>query len=218
MQRLTEGYGLIEGPTVEADGSLGVLRRRARRRPPPAPRRRRSRTSSSTGAASAASPSTPTAATSISGRNISWKHDGETTVLLDRDHDGMSFNDLTTDPDGRIYVGSLLFDPLDAGSPRQTGDLYLIDLDGSSRVVHDDVRLTNGLGVSPDGTALYHSDTEAHAVWRYDRAADGSLANRRAAAPVGRARPARRAGGRGRRLGVGRHGGVGRGRRRQRRR
>ena len=41
------------------------------------------------------------------------------------------------------------------------------------------MRLTNGLGVSPDGTALYHSDTEAHAVWRYDRAADGSLANRR---------------------------------------
>src|SRR5205085_1758639 len=59
------------------------------------------------------------------------------------------------------------------------GDLYLIDLDGSTRIVHGEVSVTNGLGVSPDGTALYHSDTGAHAVWRYDRAPDGTLSGRR---------------------------------------
>ena len=42
-----------------------------------------------------------------------------------------------------------------------------------------DVQLTNGLGVSPDGTRLYHSDTGAHAVWQYDREPDGSIGDRR---------------------------------------
>jgi len=178
MQRLTQGYGLVEGPTVEPDGSLvfsdvvrgGVHRLRPDGSVEVVVEHRRGVGGIALHAGGGHV---------VSGRNISWKRDGETTVLLDRDHEGMSFNDLTTDPDGRIYVGSLLFDPLDAGSPRQAGNLHLIDLDGSSRVVHDDVRLTNGMGVSPDGTSLYHSDTEAHAVWRYDRAADGSLSNRR---------------------------------------
>jgi gluconolactonase len=178
MQRLIQGFGLIEGPAVEPDGSLvfsDVVRGGVRRLRPDGSvedviehRRGIGGIVLHAGGGHV-----------VSGRNISWKRDGETTVLRDRDHDGMSFNDLTTDPDGRIYVGSLHFDPLDAASPRATGNLYLIDLDGSSRVVHDDVRLTNGLGVSPDGASLYHSDTEAHAVWHYDRANDGSLSNRR---------------------------------------
>lgn len=179
MERLIDGYGLIEGPTVEPDGSLvfsdvvrgGVHRLRPDGSVEPVVEHRR-------GVGGVALHAE--GGHVVSGRNISWKRDGDTTILLDRDHEGMSFNDLTTDPEGRIYVGSLLFDPLDATSPRSPGDLYLIDLDGTSRIVHGDVRLTNGLGVSPDGSALYHSDTEAHAVWRYDRAADGSLGNRRA--------------------------------------
>jgi len=179
VERLIQGFGLVEGPTVEPDGSLvfsDVVRGGVHRLRPDGsvedvvPHRR--------GVGGIALHAD--GGHVISGRNVSWKRDGETTVLLDRDDEGMSFNDLTTDSDGRIYVGSLLFDPLDAGSPRRTGSLFLIDLDGSSRVVHDDVRLTNGLGVSPDGTALYHADTEAHAVWRYDRADDGSLSGRRA--------------------------------------
>jgi D-xylonolactonase len=179
MERLIQGFGLIEGPTLELDGSLvfsdvvrgGVHRLRPDGTVEIVVEHRRG----IGGIALHAD-----GGHVISGRNVSWKRDGETTVLLDRDHEGMSFNDLTTDPDGRIYVGSLLFDPLDAASPRSPGDVYLIDLDGSSRIVHGDVRLTNGLAVSPDGSALYHSDTEAHAVWRYDRAADGSLTDRRA--------------------------------------
>jgi xylono-1,5-lactonase len=180
MERLATGFRLVEGPTIDPDGNLvfsdvqgGGIHRLL---PDGAvedviPHRR--------GVGGIAVHAD--GGFVISGRNVSWKRpDGDTVVLLDRDHEGMSFNDLTTDPEGRIYVGSLLFDPLDDGSsPRQQGDLYLIDLDGSSTVVHGDVSLTNGLGVSPDATTLYHSDTGAHAVWRYDRAADGSVANRR---------------------------------------
>ena len=178
MERLTQGYGLIEGPTLEPDGSLvfsDVVRGGIRRLRPDGSVEDVIEHRRGVGGIAVHADGGHV----ISGRNVSWKRGGDTVVLLDRDHEGMSFNDLTTDPDGRIYVGSLLFDPLDASSPRAPGDLYLIDVDGTTSVVHGDVRLTNGLGVAPDGAALYHSDTEAHAVWRYDRAADGTLTNRR---------------------------------------
>ena len=189
MERLLSGYGLIEGPTVEPDGALvfSDTRRGGVHRLRPdggvevvVPHRR-----GIGGVALHAD-----GGHVVTGRNVSWKRaDGQTVVLLDRDHDGMSFNDLGTDPDGRVYVGSLAFDPFATSGERPTGQLYLIDLDGSVRVVADDVRLTNGLGVSPDGRSLYHSDTDAHAVWRYDRAADGSLSNRRALHQRADARP-----------------------------
>jgi gluconolactonase len=180
MERLVSGYRLIEGPTLEPDGvSLVFSDTRAggvhRLRPDGGvdvviPHRR-----GIGGVALHAD-----GGYLVTGRNVSWKRpDGETVVLLDRDHGGMSFNDLGTDPDGRMYVGSLAFDPFATTGERPAGQLYLIDLDGSVRVVATDVRLTNGLGVSPDGRSLYHSDTDAHAVWRYDREPDGSLSNRR---------------------------------------
>ncbi len=181
MERLASGFRLIEGPTIDPDGDLvfsdvqggGVKRLHADGSVDDVIPHRRGVGGIAVHA---------DGGFVISGRNVAWKRpDGETVVLLDREHDGMSFNDLATDPDGRIYVGSLLFNPLEgsdfSGGP--VGDLYLIDLDGSSRAVYGDVSLTNGLGVSPDGSTLYHSDTGAHAVWRYDRAADGSVSNRR---------------------------------------
>ena len=153
MERLASGFGLVEGPTLDPDGSLvfsDVPAGGVNRLLPDGaveeviPHRR-----GIGGIALHAD-----GGYVISGRNVSWKRpDGETTVLLDREHEGMSFNDLTADPDGRIYVGSLLFNPLDGStSSREKGDLYLIDLDGTSRKVHDDVGLSNGLGVSPDGS------------------------------------------------------------------
>jgi D-xylonolactonase len=61
------------------------------------------------------------------------------------------------------------------GDNGRTGFLHLIDLDGSSRVVAKDLRLTNGLGFSPDGKRLYHSDSRANIMRVYDVASDGSL-------------------------------------------
>jgi gluconolactonase len=116
----------------------------------------------------------------VSGRNVSFKPfgDGETRLILDRDPDGgnVGYNDLTTDAAGRIYVGSLGASPVFAdGRPPSAGDLYLIDLDGAARIVAPDVQLTNGLGFSPDGRTLYHSDSRRQSVFRYAVAADGSL-------------------------------------------
>ncbi|HIG41574.1 MAG TPA: SMP-30/gluconolactonase/LRE family protein [Gammaproteobacteria bacterium] len=116
----------------------------------------------------------------VSGRNISFKpfDGGATITLLDKDEDAgiVGYNDLTTDAVGRIYVGSLGASPVFAdGREPQAGDLYMIDLDGTSSKVAEDIMLTNGLGFSPDGRTLYHSDSTRRSVYCYSVNADGTL-------------------------------------------
>ncbi len=116
----------------------------------------------------------------VSGRNISFKpFDSDTSiVLLDRDEENgnVGYNDITTDSKGRIYAGSLGSSPVfDDGREPQAGNLYLIDLDGTSRVVAEDIQLTNGLGFSPDNKILYHADSRRQAVCCYDVLENGDL-------------------------------------------
>jgi D-xylonolactonase len=121
----------------------------------------------------------------VSGRNLSYKpfDGGATITVLERDEDNglVGFNDLTTDVSGRIYAGGLGASPVfDDGRDPKAGDLYMIDLDGSAQVVAQDVQLTNGLGFSPDGATLYHSDSGRRTVFCYDVHADGTLGDKRA--------------------------------------
>ncbi len=109
----------------------------------------------------------------VSGRNVSFKSftGGATRTVLDSDPEGgnVGYNDLTTDALGRIWVGSLGSSPVfEDGRPPSPGCLYRVDLDGSSEVVADGILLTNGLGFSPDGRRLYHSDSRARTIWCYD--------------------------------------------------
>ena len=119
----------------------------------------------------------------VSGRNVAYKPPGgaTTVVLLDRDASIVGFNDLTTDTRGRVYVGSLGVSPFDASAHEsaRTGWLHVIDVDGSSRRLADGITLSNGLGFSPDGKRLYHSDSRAGIVGVYDVAADGTVGPRR---------------------------------------
>lgn len=124
----------------------------------------------------------------VSGRNIAFKPQGggATVVLYDgSDTDGVvGFNDITTDPAGRLYVGSLGFSPIAEGAEQKPGHLHLIDLDGSSRVLAGGIIVTNGLGVSPDGSRLYHSDSRTHRLWCYERSQDGAVGPREPFADV----------------------------------
>jgi gluconolactonase len=124
----------------------------------------------------------------VSGRNIAYKGPATegTAVLLDRDAaSGMvGFNDMTTDRKGRIYAGALGFLPTETelsgiGGAGKSAPLLLIDLDGSVRQVHPEVKLTNGMGFNPDGTILYHADSGDRTVYAYDVASDGGLSRRR---------------------------------------
>ncbi len=96
---------------------------------------------------------------------------------------GIGFNDLTTDSVGRIYVGDLGFKVFGGGEPKP-GYLHVIELDGSARVISDGIMLTNGLGFSPDGKSLYHSDARADVVRVYDVLPDGSVGPWRAFAEI----------------------------------
>lgn len=114
----------------------------------------------------------------VGGRNIAFKSfaGGDSVVLLDRspEQGNVGYNDLTTDTAGRIYIGSLgspVFEP----GEQVAGNLHLIDLDGSSRIVAPDVLLTNGLGFSPDGRTLYHSDSRRQTVFCYTVSDNGDL-------------------------------------------
>lgn len=120
----------------------------------------------------------------VSGRNIAFKRLGDqpSITILDRNEDAglVGFNDITADAAGRIYAGGLGASPVFAdGRKPRAGDLWLIELDGSARIVMPDIQLTNGLGFSPDGRTLYHSDSRRRAVNCYEVALDGSLSDRR---------------------------------------
>jgi D-xylonolactonase len=114
----------------------------------------------------------------VGGRDIAFVSlkDQTTKVLLTSDvtPEAIGFNDLTTDQAGRIYVGSLAFKVFGGDTPRP-GHLHVIDLDGSVRTISDGIMLTNGLGFSPDGRRLYHSDARGGLVRVYDVKPDGSV-------------------------------------------
>ncbi|MFT5391129.1 MAG: D-xylonolactonase [Gammaproteobacteria bacterium] len=124
----------------------------------------------------------------VGGRNVAYKGPAAeaTHVLLGQDcvPDIVGFNDLTTDSLGRVYVGSLGSSPFEAETARCAGFLHVIDLDGSTRVLAADIKLTNGLGFSPDGRRLYHSDSRNNIIGMYDVFSDGSVGPREVFARV----------------------------------
>jgi gluconolactonase len=177
MQVVATGYGLIEGPVWDAGKGLyfsdvtggGIFLLDRKGQVSTAVEKRR-------GVGGMALHET--GGLIAGGREIAWIGEGggaQRTLLDSAGADGaVGFNDLTTDPAGRIYVGSLAFKVF-GGEPMKPGNLYCIDLDGRSRKVSDGVLLTNGLGFSPDGKRLYHSDARRQMVRVYDVEADGGL-------------------------------------------
>lgn len=114
----------------------------------------------------------------VSGRNVAHKaldtDEGAapTVVLLDATAQPRtaSFNDLTVDGQGRVYVGSLATGALEAAERGQSPDpgaFFLIDLDGSSRVVADRVLMPNGTAHCPDGSLIYLADSARRLVFRF---------------------------------------------------
>jgi gluconolactonase len=177
MQRIATGFGLIEGPFWDSGRGLyfsdvmngGVhLLDQAGAVSPVIPKRR-----GIGGMALHASDGLV-----VGGRDIAFVRlaDGNTHQLLSLDAipGATGFNDLTADGAGRIYVGSLAFRVFGGDTPKP-GHLHVIDLDGTMRTLSDGVMLTNGLGFSPDGRRLYHSDSRASLIRVYDVNPDGSV-------------------------------------------
>jgi gluconolactonase len=174
IEALAWGYGLIEGPRAAPDGSLyfSDVRRGGVRRLAPdgtvevvVPKRR--------GVGGIALHAD--GGLVISGRNVCHVRGGETRIVYERDDVG-GFNDLFTDAAGRVYVGSLRDDAFDVSGPdRRVGDLYRLSPGGEAVTLYTDVGLSNGIGFSPDGRRLYHSDSAAGAIIVHDVDSDGEL-------------------------------------------
>lgn len=159
IESLAWGYGLIEGPRVDDAGNLyfsdvtngGVFRRR----PDGSidlivPKRR--------GVGGIALHAD--GGLVISGKNICHVRDGVTRVVF-ADDGTPGFNDLFADADGRVYTGSIRSNPFSDSGPRTPGECYRIDAEGRATQLYADVALSNGIGFSPDGRTMYHSDTAA---------------------------------------------------------
>ncbi|MCU1484660.1 MAG: hypothetical protein JWN67_1406 [Actinomycetia bacterium] len=171
MRRIAEGYGLIDGPRwyeehglVYADMTNGGVHRIVDARPPEVYLAHRKGIGGLVAHAAGGFV--------VAGRNLAHKlpdaAGGATTVLLETAEDEVFFNDLTADDRGRVFVGSMAHNPLGPDEARTNdGRLYCIDVDGSSWVVSDDVLASNGLGIDPDATVLYHVDSGRKLVWAF---------------------------------------------------
>ncbi|MBS1174781.1 MAG: 6-deoxy-6-sulfogluconolactonase [Burkholderiaceae bacterium] len=83
------------------------------------------------------------------------------------------FNDGGVDAQGRWWIGSLYAPKTHAGA-----NLFCLERDVLKPILgelantkpHTNWGMTtaNGWAVSPDGTTMYHADTQAHTVYRYD--------------------------------------------------
>ena len=113
-----------------------------------------------------------------------WRgQDDYDTIATEHEGEKLAINDIVADPAGRLYAGSLFWPD---GKMEKLGKLYLVDNDGSVRVVDEGIELSNGLGFSPDDRTLYYADSTARAIYAYDvDASTGTLSNRRVLVRVG---------------------------------
>ncbi len=197
IETLCWGYGLLEGPRVDAENNLffsdvpngGVYCRRPDGTVEVVIPKRR-------GVGGIALHAD--GGVVVSGRDISHVHNGVSRQLAT--FDAVGTNDLFVDAAGRVVVGTLMTHPFDAdlglgdaprsgGSStnapsgqtpeRKSGDCWRIDAPGVTIKLYGGIGLTNGIGFSPDGSVIYHADTTANAIVAHDVAADGTCGNRR---------------------------------------
>ncbi|HTO55615.1 MAG TPA: SMP-30/gluconolactonase/LRE family protein [Myxococcota bacterium] len=171
IETLASGYGLIEGPRVDGAGNLyfsdvtngGVYRRRPDGSIDTVVPKRR-------GVGGIALHAD--GGIVISGKNICHVRDGQTRILFAKD--GVpGFNDLFTDAQGRVYTGSMRSNPFNEEGERTPGECYRIDSEGHATELYGGVSLSNGIGFSPDGRTIYHSDTVPGQIQVHRLDADG---------------------------------------------
>jgi sugar lactone lactonase YvrE len=88
------------------------------------------------------------------------------------------FNDVSADPAGRVFCGTM-------ATKQRRGRLYRLETDGTLHVAVDSVGISNGIGFTPDRRGMYYTDTADNAIYLFDYdEATGMIANRRVFARV----------------------------------
>jgi sugar lactone lactonase YvrE len=102
---------------------------------------------------------------------------GAVTLLIDPEADRPTnrFNDGKCDRQGRFWAGTL-----EDAEQDPAGSLYRLDAAGGCERVLGGIVCSNGLGWSPDGQTMYHTDSWQFRIdaWDFDPAT-GALQNRR---------------------------------------
>jgi sugar lactone lactonase YvrE len=109
-----------------------------------------------------------------------WLWDGQGPFHLIASEVGghrCQMNDCIADPAGRLFAGSLYYDP---STDYALGHLIRVDTDGTAHVVDEGIHLANGLGFSPDQKIMYFTDSVARTIYAYDYDhRDGTVQHRR---------------------------------------
>jgi gluconolactonase len=180
FETLCTGYGLIEGPRDDGAGGLyfsdvlggGVFHRSADGEVTTVVPKRR-------GVGGIALHAD--GGILISGRDLSHVvvTDGVASSRTVWKPDAPGLNDLLPLPDGRVVTGTIRADPFSTSGERVAGECVAVAPGGAATVLYDGVSLSNGIGLSPDGSKLFHSDTASHHVIVHDLD-DGVPVRRRA--------------------------------------
>jgi sugar lactone lactonase YvrE len=113
----------------------------------------------------------------VTGRDVQHVRDSEIRTLLTLEG-AKGFNDMTTDRDGRVYVGSIRFMPFGGESP-VPGEVWRVEREAQATELFGDISWPNGVGFSPDERTIYISDYAAGKVIAHDLTAAGEAKNRR---------------------------------------
>jgi len=174
---LASGYGLVEGPTEDAEGRIvfsdvlggGVYRVDAAGAVATLVPKRR-------GVGGIALHAD--GGVVVSGRDIVHVRDGVTRTLFSIS--GLpGWNDLCTDAAGRVYAGALRFAVFDPAAEPLPGECFRITAEREATALYGGIVHANGIAFSPDGRTLYHSDTRAGVVVVHDIDGAGKASARR---------------------------------------
>ncbi len=110
----------------------------------------------------------------MAGGAIKSFNNGTITTIIDSipgETDGR-FNDVAADPAGRVFCGTMSTD-------KHPGTLYRLEHDLTIVPVAENIGTSNGIAFSPDCKYMYHTDTRAHTIYRYNYNIDtGEISNR----------------------------------------
>ena len=91
-----------------------------------------------------------------------WREGKVTSVVEEiAEVKGTRFNDAIADPEGRVFSGTMAKDNI-------KGRLYRIDPDGSIQEILQGLLVPNGMGFSLDYRYFYLTDSDQHAIFRFD--------------------------------------------------
>lgn len=105
---------------------------------------------------------------------VLWNSDDDWKRLYDETYDGnlLRFNDISADPEGRVFAGTYLSDGL--------GKLFRFDPKGGATIVEEGIGCSNGIGFSPDHNTMYYTDSTKRIIYAYDyNRTTGDIRNRR---------------------------------------